>query len=333
VETSAAAALQQQISDYGGWAIYIMFYMMVAIAIWEVVARLVNKKMSFRYALDSVTSIITGPAIGLMGVGMTLLGFGSLYVFAQTIYNDYPIAQLGWTWGSFALAMLLCDLVYYLVHRAFHRVGFMWVTHTVHHSSDWINIPMAARFGPLDGFMNLAAHIPLFFFLDPAMVALCIGINQTYQGVCHTDRIHKLPAWFEFLFNTPSNHRVHHGSNPQYIDKNYAGILMCWDRMFGTFEPEVEEIRYGITKPLKYQDPITVLFHGFWRFGKKLGTVRSIKEFVFCFIMPPGYQTQKEVEMHEPLEGLTREEFEENKGVKHIMPVKSQSEATESAVV
>ena len=133
-------------------------------------------------------------------------------------------------------------------------------------------------------------------------------VYQIYQAWIHTDAIRKMPAWFEFLFNTPSHHRVHHGSNEQYIDKNYGGCLIIWDRIFGTFEPEDEPVEYGITKPLKTRDPVTVLFHGFWRFGVKLTTARSAGEILHCFIMPPGWQTGLERERHATLEGLPYQE-------------------------
>lgn len=317
MDPNAAVDLQQQIYSVGAWSVSIMFSMMVIIGIWEIIANLTNKKITPRYILDSVTSIITVPAISLMGTAMTIVGFGSVYVIGEMLYNNYAVSQMGWTWGSFALALLLTDLWYYWTHRGFHRVNVMWITHTVHHSSDYINIPMAVRFGPLDGFFMTLSHLPLSLILDPAMVVLCIGINQTFQGVMHTDRIGKLPAWIETIFNTPSNHRVHHGSNPQYIDKNYAGILMCWDKMFGTYEPEVEQVFYGITKPLKYQDPISVLFHGYWRFAQKLTTVRSPKELAFSFLGSPGWQTKKEITNHVPLEGLTKDEFERNRSNRH----------------
>ncbi len=303
MEYSSLTAIQAQIYTFFQAYSYIIYALLGAIALWEVAARLINKKMSWHYAIDSLSSLLTVPLIGVLGYLMTLIGMGSVFALGYPLYNEYAVYQMGWSWGSLALVLLATDFWYYWTHRAFHRINSMWTTHTVHHSSDYINIPMAVRFGPLDGFFMNLTHLPLAFFFEPGLIVIGIVVNQAYQGVCHTDRIHKLPNWFEYLFNTPSNHRVHHGSNPQYIDKNYAGILMCWDRWFGTFEPEKEEVRYGIVKPLKSQDPITVLFHGYWRFGVKLSTVRSFSELWKAFLMPPEWQTEKEKQDDTPMEG------------------------------
>ncbi len=280
------------------------FYFILLIAAWEIVSRVTGRKLSWRYILDSVSSILTLPAVAGMSYLMTLIGIGSVFSLAYVIHENYAIYQLPWSWWTVVLVLVVADFWYYWEHRAFHRINCMWATHTVHHSSDYINIPMAYRFGPLDSFFSSAVHLPLALFFEPTLLGMAIIADQIYQAWIHTDRIKKMPAWFEAVMNTPSHHRVHHGRNEQYIDKNYAGILIIWDKMFGTFEPEVEEVEYGITKPLKYQDPITVLFHGFWRFFKKLTTARSPLEFLYCFVMPPGWQTGVEQSRHAELEGL-----------------------------
>ncbi len=296
--------VQQQIYSLYSTYSEVFFYFIVVIAVWEIGARIFYKRLSWRYVLDTVSSLVTLPVIAYMGVAAAFIGIGSISDFEPLMYEQYAAFQLGWSWWSLAIVLLITDFWYYWTHRAFHRINIMWTTHTVHHSSDYINIPMAYRFGPLDAFFVALTHFPLVFFFPPELVGIGIIANQIYQAWIHTDRIKKMPNWFEAVFNTPSHHRVHHGSNPQYTDKNYAGVLIIWDKWFGTFEPEVEEVKYGITKPLKYQDPITVLFHGFWRFAKKLSTARSPVELLFCFVKPPGWQTRLERERQAPLEGL-----------------------------
>jgi len=304
VESSVISAAQQEITlVYDAYAYY-AFLFIVLIGLWEIAARIRDKRLSWRYLLDSISSILTLPAIYGMGYLMTLIGIGSAYSLAYIIHYEYGIYQFGWSWWSVVLVLVAADFWYYWEHRAFHRINVMWSTHTVHHSSDYINIPMAYRFGPLDSFFSAVVHLPLALFFEPELLFMAIVADQIYQAWIHTDRINKMPRWFEAVMNTPSHHRVHHGRNEQYIDKNYADILIIWDKMFGTFEPEVEEVQYGITKPLKTQDPITVLFHGFWRLGKKLTTARSLKEFWYCFVMPPGWQTEVELEQKAELEGL-----------------------------
>lgn len=304
LETTDLTDIELQITAAYDAYSYYFFLFILLIAVWEIGSRIKSKSLSWRYVMDSISSVATLPAIAGMSYAMTLIGVGSAFSLAYVIHENYAIYQLEWSWWTAALVLLIADFWYYWEHRAFHRINCMWATHTVHHSSDYINIPMAYRFGPLDSFFSSAIHLPLALFFEPTLLGMAIIADQIYQAWIHTDRIQKMPRWFEAVMNTPSHHRVHHGRNPQYIDKNYAGILIIWDKMFGTFEPEDEPVQYGITKPLKYQDPITVLFHGFWRFLIKLTTARSAKELLFCFIMPPGWQTQVEITKHAELEGL-----------------------------
>lgn len=270
MEAEQLTAFQTQVYQiYEAYGFYFLV-LILAIGAWEIVSRIYRRKLSWHYVLDSISSIATLPLIGVMAYLAALIGIGSIYSVGNVIYEQYAIYQAGWSIGSVLLVLLATDFWYYWEHRGFHRINVMWATHTVHHSSDFINIPMAYRFGPLDSFFTGLIHLPLTLFFDPALVLIGIVANQIYQAWIHTEAIGKMPAWFEFLFNTPSHHRVHHGRNEQYIDKNYGGCLIVWDRIFGTFEPEDEPVEYGITKPLKTQDPVTVLFHGLWRFSVKL---------------------------------------------------------------
>ena len=308
MEAEQLTVFQTQVYQiYEAYGFYFLV-LILAIGAWEIASRIYRRKLSWHYVLDSISSIATLPLIGVMAYLATLIGIGSIYSVGNVIYEQYAIYQAGWSIGSVLLVLLATDFWYYWEHRGFHRINVMWATHTVHHSSDFINIPMAYRFGPLDSFFTGLIHLPLTLFFDPALVLIGIVANQIYQAWIHTDAIKKMPAWFEFLFNTPSHYRVHHGRNEQYIDKNYGGCLIVWDRIFGTFEPEDEPVEYGITKPLKTQDPVTVLFHGLWRLAVKLTTARSAGEILYCFIMPPGWQTGLERERHAGLEGLPYQE-------------------------
>ena len=282
------------------------FWVYVATAglvIWEAWAVYRKGKLNFHYILDNVTSFVTYASYGYAYYAIVLIGLGSVYGIGTWIFENYAVIQVGWSWWSVAAIIVLADFTYYWEHRGFHRINALWVTHTVHHSSPYINTAMAYRFGPLDGFVSVICHLPLTFFFDPLLVTAASGFVQVYQFWIHTDRIQKCPDWYEAFMNTPSHHRVHHGTEPKYIDKNYGGIFIIWDKWFGTFQAEEEEPTYGITKQLKSADPITVFFHGFYRFGKKLLTVRSPMELVKCFVAPPGWQTRIEREKNAPLEG------------------------------
>lgn len=282
------------------------FWVYVATAglvIWEGWAVYRKGKLNFFYVLDNVTSFLTFASYGYARFVLMAIGLGALYGLGRLIHDNWAIVQLGWNWWTVAAVVVLADFTYYWEHRAFHRVNALWVTHTVHHSSPFINTAMAYRFGPLDGFVSMICHLPLTFFFDPMLVGFAAGFVQVYQFWIHTDRIQKCPAWMEAVMNTPSHHRVHHGVNPKYIDRNYGGIFIVFDKWFGTFAPEEEEPTYGITRQLKSADPITVFFHGFYRFGRKLTTVRSLKELACCFLKPPGWQTAVEVERGRDPEG------------------------------
>ncbi len=132
-----------------------------------------------------------------------------------------------------------------------HRVNLLWATHSVHHSSPFFNISVAYRFGPMDGVWPIFFHLPLVFLgFNPFVVFFAEMFVQLFQTALHTEAVKKLPRPFEWIFNTPSHHRVHHASNRKYLDANYAGIFIIWDRLFGTFVKEDEKIVYGLVKPI-----------------------------------------------------------------------------------
>lgn len=162
---------------------------------------------------------------------------------------------------SFITLMILQDFFYYWFHRASHRVRWMWAAHVAHHSSENMNFSTAFRQSlmyPLAGMWLFWVPLVIIGF-EPKWVVFVVLLNLGLQFFVHTQWIRSIGP-FEYLFNSPSHHRVHHGQNPQYIDKNYAGVLIIWDKLFGTFEPEVETVRYGITKPVNSFNPITVTF-------------------------------------------------------------------------
>jgi alkylglycerol monooxygenase len=168
-----------------------------------------------------------------------------------------------WTaWGVWAVAFLLVDLAYYFLHRYSHTVHVLWAGHVVHHSSEEYNLTVALRQSALHGLTSWVFFIPLAAIGLPwKLFAACYALNLVYQFWIHTREIDRLPRWLEAWLNTPSHHRVHHGVNPQYQDRNYAGALIIWDRLFGTFEPEREPVVYGITTPLQSWNPVWANVH------------------------------------------------------------------------
>ncbi|QIR13731.1 sterol desaturase family protein [Shewanella aestuarii] len=165
------------------------------------------------------------------------------------------------TFLSFVILLVAQDFCYYWFHRASHRIRWMWAAHVVHHSSENMNFSTAFRQSlmyPMAGMWLFWLPLVVIGF-DPNWVVFVVLLNLGLQFFVHTQAVKTLGP-LEWVFNTPSHHRVHHGRNPQYIDKNYAGVLIVWDKLFGTFEPEVDTVQYGITKPLNSVNPIRVTF-------------------------------------------------------------------------
>ncbi|MEZ5998098.1 MAG: sterol desaturase family protein [Hyphomonas sp.] len=211
---------------------------------------------------DAWTSMAMG--IGNVVVN-TLTGAISLWLFM--VAWPYRVFTLPYAWWSFAAAFVLYDFIYYWKHRFAHRARWWWMEHVTHHSSEHYNLTTALRqpwFGPFTGLAILGTPMVLLGF-HPYMIGLVGGLNLLYQFWIHTEAIDKMPKWFEAVMNTPSHHRVHHATNPRYLDTNYAGVFITWDKMFGTFVPELKEDPpvYGIVKPVGSYNPFIVAFHEF----------------------------------------------------------------------
>ncbi|MDE8603225.1 sterol desaturase family protein [Marinomonas sp. RSW2] len=172
---------------------------------------------------------------------------------------DWRLFDVEMNWHTFLILMVAQDFCYYWFHRASHRVRWMWAAHVVHHSSEIMNFSTAFRQSlmyPLAGMWVFWMPLVIIGF-DPNWVIFVVLLNLGLQFFVHTQAVKSLGP-LEWIINTPSHHRVHHGRNPQYIDKNYAGILIIWDRLFGTYAQEVETVEYGITKPVNSFNPIKV---------------------------------------------------------------------------
>ncbi len=206
------------------------------------------------------------------------------YLFQFKIFNLTEILPI---WVLWLITFLAIDLVFYFYHRISHRVNFLWAIHMSHHSSEEMNFAVSFRqawFGPL-------SKIPFFMILpligfDPTIVAVA-GVVSTLWGIVgHTQIIGKLGP-LELIFNTPSHHRVHHGSNKQYIDKNYGNLLIIWDRMFGTFEPENEPVKFGLVRNVNTFNPTKITFMGWTEIFKSIKNASSFNEVIYYLFGPP----------------------------------------------
>ncbi len=214
---------------------------------------------------DTLTSLAFGLGSTVAGV---LFGGFVLAVFLWTWqFRVFDFGPTWWAvWWAWPLCFVLDDLAYYWIHRFGHRVRWFWASHVNHHSSQHYNLSTALRQTWTGVFtLGFAFKVPLVLLgFHPVMIAICGGFNLIYQFWIHTEAIGKMPRWFEAVMNTPSHHRVHHATNPRYLDRNYAGVFIVWDRMFGSFEqerPEEERIRYGIVKQLGTFNLVWAVFH------------------------------------------------------------------------
>jgi sterol desaturase/sphingolipid hydroxylase (fatty acid hydroxylase superfamily) len=232
-----------------------------------------------------------------MGLGNVFLGFFSkalVFLCFYYIYENFRLFTIPVAWWSFVLIFFLDDISYYWFHRISHECRLFWSSHVVHHSSQHYNLSTALRQTWSGGFYTFIFWLllPLLGF-HPGMILFQMSVSLLYQFWIHTETIDKLPKWFEAVMNTPSHHRVHHGSNPIYLDRNHAGILIIWDKMFGTFQPELanEKVIYGMVKNIDTYNPIKIAFMEWVNmFRDVFAGKKSLKNRLLYFIKPPGWK-------------------------------------------
>jgi sterol desaturase/sphingolipid hydroxylase (fatty acid hydroxylase superfamily) len=235
---------------------------------------------------DTATSII-------IGAGLLISSFIARLIMFSFFYFLYSISifKFSETWITWTMVILLCDFSFYWYHRAAHTVNFFWASHSVHHSSEQFNISVAFRQSWMTQFTGQFLFWSWLVLLGfhPLMVFMGFQIGQFYQTWLHTELIKKLHPAFEWLFNTPSHHRVHHAKELEYLDKNYGGILIIWDRLFGTFQEEVEKPSYGLTTKRK-SDNLSIVMWSDWKMlWCNIRSAGSFKNAVNYIIQPPGW--------------------------------------------
>lgn len=232
-----------------------------------------------------------------MGLGNVFLGFLSkalVIVSFFYIYDNYRFFTIPVTWWSFILILFADDFAYYWFHRISHECRLFWASHIIHHSSQHYNLSTALRQTWSGGFYTFIfwLWLPLLGF-HPAMIMFQMSVSLLYQFWIHTEAIDKLPKWFEAVMNTPSHHRVHHGSNPLYLDRNHAGIFIIWDKLFKTFQPELKEekVVYGLTVNINTYNPIKIAFLE-WvaMFKDVISGKKSFSSRLQYFFKPPGWR-------------------------------------------
>ncbi|NCP22221.1 MAG: C-5 sterol desaturase [Flavobacteriales bacterium CG03_land_8_20_14_0_80_35_15] len=263
----------------------IPFFILLIILEIVVSAKINLKTYQFKDAATSITMGLGNVFIGIISKGLV---FGLLLY----IYNHYSIFKIPFTWWAWLLLVFADDFTYYWFHRISHVSRFFWASHIIHHSSQHYNLSTALRQTWTGNFTSFVFWLWLpFIGFHPLMILTQMSISLLYQFWIHTETIDKLPTWYEAIFNTPSHHRVHHATNPQYLDRNHAGIFIIWDKLFGTFEPEVEKPIYGLTKNINSYNPLYVAFHEWMALFKDSFTSKTslLKRFQY-FVKPPGWR-------------------------------------------
>lgn len=212
--------------------------------------------------------------------------YGAYYILAENVIPwELPL-----TWWVAVLAIIAADFTYYWEHRIAHQVRILWTQHAVHHSSREFNIITGVRFGPLEGVWSMVAYIPMIAVgFPPDLVFFGILSVLAYQTWIHTETIGKLGP-IEWVLNTPSHHRVHHGSDRKYLDKNYGGISIIWDRVFGSFQIEEEKPNYGLMRDFDSQNPINVWFSEIPALWQDLKNAKNGREMFMRLFARPGWR-------------------------------------------
>lgn len=229
--------------------------------------------------------------LGLGNVAAGALGGGLVYALYTWVY-DHRVFDLGDGWWVFPVALLANDFMFYWGHRLGHSSRWFWANHVPHHSSQHYNLTTALRqpwTGLIAGVYLLSLPV-IWLGVSPALYFFAGGINLTYQFWIHTEAVGRLGP-LEWVLNTPSHHRVHHASNPRYLDANHGGILIVWDRLFGTFiaEDPADPPRYGLVKNIRTFNPLWIAVHEYLAIARDLRRARSLAEVRGYLFGPPGW--------------------------------------------
>jgi alkylglycerol monooxygenase len=258
-----------------------VFFILMGVEI--VIERISHQKL---YRLnDTVANLSCGITSQLSGLFMRVLAIG-VYV---VLFEKFAQFQLTPNWFYWLSLFLLADLAYYWAHRMSHEINLFWGGHVVHHQSEEYNLSVALRQSSFQVVWTFAFSLPLAIIgFDPVHFTLVSAFITLYQFWIHTELINKM-GWFELIFNTPSHHRVHHGRNPKYIDKNHAGTLIIWDKLFGTFQQEEERPTYGITKPINSWNAVWANFSHYADMSKDLKRIPHLTDKIRYLFNKPGW--------------------------------------------
>lgn len=269
------------------WSIPIFFLLIGIELVFDAVKRRREGKGFYRLN-DAFANISCGVIDQSTGVFVKVFTIGA-YAVTYELFQNWVPWDMQENWLSFAILFVSADLAYYWSHRLGHEVNLFWTGHVVHHQSEEYNLSVALRQGSFQKLLLFWVYLPLAMIgFPPEWFVVSMGFNLLYQFWIHTELVGNMGV-LEYVLNTPSHHRVHHGRNPKYIDKNHAGVFIIWDRMFGTFQKEEERPTYGITRPLNTFNPVMAHVQPFKNLVLDLKRIPSWGDRVRYLFSPPGW--------------------------------------------
>jgi alkylglycerol monooxygenase len=258
-----------------------IFFLLIG---FEVLVDRLNGHNNYRFH-DAITNISCGVGEQVTGIFFKII----VVTVYEVVFKKYALFHVSTGWVSGLCLFIGVDFFYYWFHRYSHTINLFWAGHVVHHQSEEYNLSVALRQGWFQKFFSFAFYLPLAFIgFAPAQFLIVSSVITLYQFWIHTKLIKKM-GFLEWFLNTPSHHRVHHGVNSKYIDKNHAGALIIWDRMFGTFQAEEEDVIYGITVPISTWDPVKANFRQWVLIYRGLNKMQSFKDRLRYLYKPPGW--------------------------------------------
>jgi sterol desaturase/sphingolipid hydroxylase (fatty acid hydroxylase superfamily) len=236
---------------------------------------------------DMLSSL--GLVLGRMPVSAITNG---VVIYTYTLIYQYRFFTIPFNyWWAWVICFFSDDFSFYWFHRFSHQIRFLWASHKVHHSSEKFTFISGLRVpwtSDLTGNFLFWAWVPLIG-IEPFMIIFMKSVSVLYQFWMHTETIRKLPKWFESVFNTPSHHRVHHGSDVEYLDKNHGGTLIIWDKIFGTYQEEIFKPKYGLTEDIKSYNPFVIVLHEWKNIFRDLKKTGNVRDRLHYFFKPPGW--------------------------------------------
>ena len=222
-----------------------------------------------------------------------ILFFGTIFCMrgvslgAYSLFYHYAFIKFQLSWWLWIAGFLTCDFINYFYHWLGHTMRIFWAAHVTHHSSEYFNISISFRNNFIHGFYRFLFWSPLCLFgIPPEMIIFFESVTGIQNYIVHTERVGKL-GWMDLLFNTPSSHRVHHATNPEYIDKNFGGMTLLFDHLFGTFAKEVAKPVYGITHNIHTQNPYRIIMHEYVHIMKEMATIKGFANKIRYLFSPP----------------------------------------------